>query len=140
MDPFSVTCASCGTLNAANRKFCMECGNRLEITCAACGTANPPGTKFCGECGNAVADDGAATATGLTTATGVTTATATTIPDATAERRLVSVLFADLVGFTTVSEGRDAEETRELLTRYFEMASGIIERHGGRSRSSSAMP
>ncbi|MDP9468996.1 MAG: AAA family ATPase, partial [Chloroflexota bacterium] len=52
-------------------------------------------------------------------------------PDATAERRLVSVLFADLVGFTTFSEGRDSEETRELLTRYFEVARGIIERHGG---------
>ena len=131
MDPFSVTCASCGTLNAANRKFCMECGNRLEITCAACGTANPPGTKFCGECGSAVASDGNAQAT--------TTAPAPE-PEAVAERRLVSVLFADLVGFTTFSEGRDAEETRELLTRYFEVARGIIERHGGRSRSSSGTP
>ena len=37
-----------------------------------------------------------------------------------AERRLVSVLFADLVGFTTLSKNRDAEEVRELLTRYFD--------------------
>ena len=36
------------------------------------------------------------------------------------ERRLVSVLFADLVGFTTLSESRDAEDVRELLSRYFE--------------------
>ena len=48
-----------------------------------------------------------------------------------AERRLVSVLFADLVGFTTASEGRDAEETRELLSRYFETARTLIERYGG---------
>jgi class 3 adenylate cyclase/tetratricopeptide (TPR) repeat protein len=48
-----------------------------------------------------------------------------------AERRLVSVLFADLVGFTTVSENRDAEEVRELLSRYFETARTIIERYGG---------
>jgi class 3 adenylate cyclase/tetratricopeptide (TPR) repeat protein len=48
-----------------------------------------------------------------------------------AERRLVSVLFADLVGFTTASEGRDAEETRELLSRYFEAARTLIERYGG---------
>jgi len=40
-------------------------------------------------------------------------------------------MFADLVGFTTASEGRDAEETRELLTRYFEIARGVVERHGG---------
>jgi class 3 adenylate cyclase/tetratricopeptide (TPR) repeat protein len=43
----------------------------------------------------------------------------------------VSVLFADLVGFTTASEARDAEETRELLSRFFETARTIIERYGG---------
>src|SRR5204862_5481789 len=48
-----------------------------------------------------------------------------------AERRLVSVLFVDLVGFTTASEARDAEDTRELLTRYFEAARRTIERYGG---------
>ena len=48
-----------------------------------------------------------------------------------AERRLVSVLFVDLVGFTTASEGRDAEETRELLSSYFDMARTLVERYGG---------
>src|SRR3972149_4028331 len=48
-----------------------------------------------------------------------------------AERRLVSVLFADLVGFTAASQDRDPEETRELLTRYFELARERIERYGG---------
>jgi class 3 adenylate cyclase/tetratricopeptide (TPR) repeat protein len=48
-----------------------------------------------------------------------------------AERRLVSILFADLVGFTTLAEGRDAEETRELLSRYFGLAREIITRYGG---------
>ncbi len=48
-----------------------------------------------------------------------------------AERRLVSVLFADLVGFTAASEGRDAEETRELLSRYFDLARTLIARYGG---------
>jgi class 3 adenylate cyclase len=43
----------------------------------------------------------------------------------------VSVLFADLVGFTTLSENRDAEEVRELLSRYFETARTIIARYGG---------
>jgi len=47
------------------------------------------------------------------------------------ERRLVSVLFADLVGFTTASEGRDAEDTRELLSRYFEISRAIVDRYGG---------
>ncbi len=48
-----------------------------------------------------------------------------------AERRLVSVLFADLVGFTTLSESRDAEEVRELLSGYFEHCRKLIGRYGG---------
>ena len=48
-----------------------------------------------------------------------------------AERRLVSVLFADLVGFTAASEGRDAEDTRDLLSRYFEACQRLITRYGG---------
>ncbi|HXG26330.1 MAG TPA: adenylate/guanylate cyclase domain-containing protein [Candidatus Binatia bacterium] len=54
-------------------------------------------------------------------------------PDATpvAERRLVTILFADLVGFTSLAEGRDPEEVRELLSRYFEATREQIERYGG---------
>jgi class 3 adenylate cyclase/predicted ATPase len=48
-----------------------------------------------------------------------------------AERRLVSVLFADLVGFTGASEAEDPEDVRELLGRYFETARDIVERYGG---------
>ena len=48
-----------------------------------------------------------------------------------AERRLVSVLFADLVGFTPFAEERDAEDVRETLSRYFDLASDVIGRYGG---------
>jgi class 3 adenylate cyclase len=48
-----------------------------------------------------------------------------------AERRLVSVLFADLVGFTPFSEERDAEDVRETLSRYFDLSREIIDRYGG---------
>jgi class 3 adenylate cyclase/tetratricopeptide (TPR) repeat protein len=47
------------------------------------------------------------------------------------ERRVVSVLFADLVGFTSLAEGRDSEEVRDLLTRYFDVARTTIARYGG---------
>ena len=78
-----------------------------------------PGERFCGECGTA-----------LTEAVAATTATAVRESPA-AERRLVSVLFADLVGFTTLSETRDAEEVRELLSRYFDSCRRIISLYGG---------
>jgi class 3 adenylate cyclase len=47
------------------------------------------------------------------------------------ERQLVSVLFADLVGFTTLSEHRDPEAVRELLSHYFDRCRKLIERYGG---------
>jgi class 3 adenylate cyclase/predicted ATPase len=117
-----VICASCGHDNAEGQKFCGECGSPLVAACPSCGTSNPPGQKFCGECGTPLA-------TGEPAAP---TATAKPVErERAAERRLVSVLFADLVGFTSASEGRDAEDTRELLSRYFETARAIIERYGG---------
>ena len=48
-----------------------------------------------------------------------------------AERRVCSVLFCDLVGFTPLSESRDPEAVRELLSRYFAVARTVIGRYGG---------
>ncbi len=121
-------CSNCGTNNEAGRKFCKECGTALAVTCPNCGAANTPDAKFCGECGTALTAT-AGTVPATTAATRPAPAQAPEGP--VAERRLVSVLFADLVGFTTISEGRDPEETRELLSRYFALAREIIDRHGG---------
>ena len=52
-------------------------------------------------------------------------------PAPVAERRLVSVLFADLVGFTTLSESQDSEEVRALLSRYFDTCKRLITLYGG---------
>jgi len=121
-----VLCSSCGTANESGRKFCKECGTRLAIACPACSAANAPDAKFCGECGTVLGASGAQ-APAPVAATATPAATAAPV----AERRLVSVLFADLVGFTTLADGRDPEETRALLTRYFGLARDVIERYGG---------
>jgi class 3 adenylate cyclase/tetratricopeptide (TPR) repeat protein len=109
------TCAACGSPNRAGRKFCADCGAALAVSCPSCGAANEPGERFCGECGTPI--DGASAAAQA--------------PTVAVERRLVSVLFADLVGFTPLSEDRDAEEVRELLSRYFEIAARVVGRYGG---------
>src|SRR2546430_2648514 len=119
-----MTCQSCGTDNRAGSKFCNGCGAPLARLCPACGTANEPSARFCNECGNALTDS---TSTPAPAGTSESPATA----GAPAERRLVSVLFADLVGFTAASESRDAEETRELLPRYFDACRRLIELYGG---------
>jgi class 3 adenylate cyclase/tetratricopeptide (TPR) repeat protein len=114
-----MTCARCGTENELGRKFCKECGGPLAVSCPSCGAENTPDSKFCGECGTALA------------ATPSPQPKVAATPSPQAERRLVSVLFADLVGHTSFSEGRDAEDVRELLSRYFESARTVIERYGG---------
>jgi class 3 adenylate cyclase/tetratricopeptide (TPR) repeat protein len=117
-----MTCPSCGTENRPEARFCLGCGAGLARVCPN-GHPVPAGAKFCDECG-------AALEAGPTPAQ-AGTPTAVAPPAPAAERRLVSVLFADLVGFTSASEGRDAEDTRELLSRYFETAQRLISLYGG---------
>src|SRR5919197_2577865 len=102
-------CPSCGAENLDGKRFCGDCGSPLAVGCPSCGAENPPGKKFCGDCGAQ-----------LTATPSATQAKPFEREAPASERRLVSVLFADLVGFTTLSEARDAEEVRELLTRYFD--------------------
>ena len=111
-----IVCSACATANEAGRRFCKECGATLTLACPSCGAPNSPDSKFCGQCGAALMGGAAA---------------APVREAAPSERRLVSVLFADLVGFTTISERRDAEDVRDLLSRYFDAARAAIERHGG---------
>ena len=81
------------------------------------------GDRFCGPAALALVD-GVAPARVAARAPAV-------VAGAVPERRLVSILFADLVGFTTLSEHRDPEEVRELLSDYFERCRSLIERFGG---------
>jgi class 3 adenylate cyclase/tetratricopeptide (TPR) repeat protein len=82
------------------------------------------GKRFCGDCGAAVASSGRATAPAAANP-------ARERAKPVAERRLTTVLFGDLVGFTTLSESRDAEDVRELLSAYFDMAKTVVSRYGG---------
>ena len=113
-------CLRCGHENPPGQRFCGNCGTALAANCPSCGTSNPPGQRFCGECGTPLAS---------TADTGTVTGDTRDAP--TTERRLVSVLFADLVGFTTLSESRDPEEVRELLSRYFDESRRVVDRYGG---------
>ena len=80
------------------------------LTCARCGQENPDGAKFCNACGSPLAEAGSVGE----------------------ERRLVSVLFVDLVGFTSRSEKLDPEDVRAFLVPYYERVRGELESHGGR--------
>jgi class 3 adenylate cyclase/tetratricopeptide (TPR) repeat protein len=116
-----LACPRCGADTRPGQKFCAECGLALGSTCPNCGAPYEGSPKFCAECGTTLSqasDQSSAAAVQAAGAPG-------------AERRYVSVLFADLVGFTSMSEQQDPEAVRELLSRYFDVAREVIEGYGG---------
>jgi hypothetical protein len=91
--------------------------------CPTCGEPLTPGKRFCRRCGAALFDAAPALAT--------PTPAAQPGRESAAERRVCSVLFCDVVGFTPLSESRDPEAVRELLSQYFAAARTVITRYGG---------
>jgi Double zinc ribbon len=111
----AVRCASCDAAIEPGSKFCNQCGAaQPSAACPSCGSPAGQG-NFCAECGAALHD---ATSPGQPSL-------AAPAP-VVAERRVTSVLFGDLVAFTTLSESRDAEEVRELLSRYFDECRTVV--------------
>src|SRR5258706_9815833 len=115
-----VVCPACSTENKPGAKFCRRCGETLAVVCASCGAPLDPDDRFCAECGHP--------APLVAQATAPPTAAPVVREAPQSERRMVSVLFADLVGFTALSESRDSEEVRDLLTRYFDSCRQLITR------------
>ncbi len=78
--------------------------------CASCGISNPPGSRFCNGCGAPLS-------------------AAATLRE---ERKVVTVLFADLAGFTARAETLDPEDVRALLVPYYDVLTDEVDAHGGR--------
>ncbi|HKP89295.1 MAG TPA: adenylate/guanylate cyclase domain-containing protein, partial [Thermoleophilaceae bacterium] len=129
------TCPSCGTQNPASARFCMECGGQLERRCSACGAAAPPQARFCMECGASfepAAEPAAPASPGFPSpaaaSPGFPSAAADAPPE---ERRQVTVLFADLSGYTAVSERMDPERVKALVENALRRLAEEVDRFGG---------
>src|SRR5262245_43780444 len=109
----TMTCRSCGTETKPEQRFCTACGAPLGQACRSCGAENAAGARFCGNCGSALE----AVAPAARTAEG--------------ELRPVTVLFADLSGFTALSDSHDPEDVQNLLNDFFALTDGTIVRLGG---------
>jgi adenylate cyclase len=112
-----VLCPACGHENPPGARFCATCGSPLDRTCPTCGTSLAGDAAFCSSCG-----------TKLDELTVPAPARAAAIAG---ERRVVTVLFADLVGFTTLAEHLDPEELRTLMTETLSELTEEVERRDG---------
>jgi class 3 adenylate cyclase len=123
-------------------KFCGQCGARLVADCPHCGFGNPGVNRFCGHCGGALTASAAPGASSRATAAPASTRSAPAaspssrpVPGApnadAAERRLLTVLFCDLVGSTELAGELDLDALRQVMARYQSACSEPIERYGG---------
>jgi class 3 adenylate cyclase/tetratricopeptide (TPR) repeat protein len=110
------TCPACASANPEGFRFCGQCGAPLAVTtCGSCGAGNPTDQRFCGQCGSALE--------------GVT-ATAVATPSLE-ERKLATVLFADVVGFTSLAERTDPEVVARMVDTAFRRMGEVVAEHGG---------
>ena len=107
-------CAACGAQHRDGARFCADCGSALARRCRACAAELPAGARFCDSCGAA--------------------ADAAAVDDPAGGRELrktVTILFADLVGSTSLQETLDPESVRRVMTRFYDTARAAIDAHEG---------
>jgi class 3 adenylate cyclase/tetratricopeptide (TPR) repeat protein len=117
----AITCRNCGKINLPDKRFCVECGKRLELSCAACAAAIEPEQKFCGNCGIRLEAPEAPRPNGNRAAE----------LQAGGERRHLTVLFADLVGSTQMATRLDPEEYHEIIQAYHQAVARVVARFDG---------
>lgn len=101
------------------------------VTCHSCGTQPPAGAKFCGECGAKLAPADVPATEPVPSAPLSPASAAPTPALGRDEFRDVTVLFADVSGFTAMSERLDPEAVHRIMNACFDGLGQIIQRHGG---------
>jgi len=140
-----VKCSKCGFDNKEGRKFCSRCGAKLENVCPKCGFRNDPDDAFCGGCG-AKLDVGARHAVSVKDETVPKLEDMQDrlfIPEPLRQRmdaarqemegenRLVTALFADISGFTPMSQEMSPEASVEKVNQCFQEITNAVYRYEG---------
>ena len=119
-------CPKCQFENPEGAKFCVECGNKIEIICPKCSYVNSPSFKFCSECGQKLRITTEALPKDLSIdeklakiqkyIPKVLTDKILSQKDRIeCERKQVSVIFCDMEGFTRLSERFGPEEAYTIM-------------------------
>jgi len=109
-------CPKCHFENREEARFCLKCGEKLELQCPQCGKALPIEARFCDECGQRLEE---------------VVEEEKAVPETEGERKHVTVLFSDLSGYTAMSEKLDPEEVKEITSRIFGEISQIVSKYDG---------
>ncbi|MBO9474099.1 AAA family ATPase [Shimia sp. R10_1] len=132
MEGLVSSCSQCGTENPVGANFCQQCGGSLKDACQNCGHVNGLDAKFCTQCGTALAGAGVETPGGAGATQASQSGTVSPAQGDVAERRLLTVLFSDLVGSTALSAQLDPEDYRDLITGYRELVEAVVYKFGGK--------
>jgi len=129
-------CAKCQHENPEDAVFCNGCGHKLALACPECGKMNPPGSRFCNECGHDLLKSSDAQPIDLNqpqsyTPKHLADKILTTRSSIQGERKLVTVLFADVADFTAISERLDSEEVHQIMDGCFKILMDEIHRYEG---------
>ncbi len=125
-------CPNCGIENRSGANFCVDCGSRLEITCAQCNHLNLPASKFCEKCGFKLIEPSGQISRGLSydeklkniqkyLPEGLREKILAQKDRIEGERKQVTVLFADMEGFTGLLEKLGIEETYTIMDKIYEI-------------------
>jgi class 3 adenylate cyclase/tetratricopeptide (TPR) repeat protein len=123
-------CPACGFDNPPEMRFCGMCGTRLARACPACGFANPPGFRFCGQCGTPLIQAPGQPQPGVAVGQdGILSYIAPVRLEG--ERRLATVVIADVTGSTDLLERVGTEVWVEIMSRVLQMLESEVYRFGG---------
>ena len=141
-------CHACQAHNRDIVKYCEDCGTQIAVACSRCGFSVPMGKKFCGQCGHKLsdtaiikADDGMGQGTqgpdidfnrpDSYTPKFMAEKILTTRSSIEGERKLVTVFFCDVTGFTSLSEQLDPETVHEIMDGCFKILMEEIHTYEG---------
>ncbi len=129
-------CPKCDFENPEGMNFCGMCGSPLPRKCIVCGSINEPGAKSCKNCGEKFLKKGKQP---IDLQNSIKDYTPPYLREGVlklkdsleGERKLVTVLFADVVGFTEIAEILDPEDVRDIMDRCFEILGDGVHKNGG---------
>ncbi|UCF84670.1 MAG: AAA family ATPase [Desulfobacteraceae bacterium] len=129
-------CPTCQFENEADAKFCNKCGSKLEIICVECGIANRHGSQFCKECGYDLTKPPKPSSIDYSKPQSYTPKfladkILTTRSTMEGERKLVTVLFADVANYTAMAEKLDPEEVHQIMDECFKILMDEIHKYEG---------